>query len=412
MNSSARAEQESGSPTSTSLSGEIHNGTQGSINTKKRMKWTREMNTEIIKCHFKALITVPNTYSKGLLEYFERKYQSLHVTTQQLTDQKRAILERAYGKVKGKLRGGWLSRDEVEVIEGEAKILYDNEESTRNRNEEALTEHVENLSAGNTDEIQEPETDEARAIITRVKIEFDKTKMTGFDNRKRIRKPPKKIFEKLKESITKINNILKGGYISVNDFTEQNCLLYAASVIAIEIAGLTKECLTTKRRKNEKRNDTWENKIKRKIEILRSDISKIVQMCNSAKTPRIKRNSAEMRRKYKLYSDTKRKETSERLKQRLSALSHGLKRFQKRQKQFHQNHMFENDPQRCYKQLREAQSEVDDPPNKEDIENFSYQSMKRVNRTIQHPKGLKITKIMSRHHKSRNKGNHNGTRKT
>ena len=82
MNSSARAKQESGSPTSTSLSGEIHNGTQGSINTKKRMKWTREMNTEIIKCHFKALITVPNTYSKRLLEYFERKYPSLHVTAQ------------------------------------------------------------------------------------------------------------------------------------------------------------------------------------------------------------------------------------------------------------------------------------------------------------------------------------------
>ena len=121
--------------------------------------------------------------------------------------------------------------------------------------------------------------------------------MTGFDNRKRIRKPPKESFKKLKESMTKINNILKGGYITVNDFTEQNRLLYAASVIAIEIADLTKECLTTKRRKNEKRNDTWENKIKRKIELLRSDISKIEQMCNRAKTSRIRRKNAEMRRK-------------------------------------------------------------------------------------------------------------------
>ena len=98
MNSSARAEQESGSPTSTSMSGkihrEVHNGTQGSINTKNRMKWTREMNTEIIECHFKALITVPDTYSKGLLEYFERKFPSLHVTAQRLTDQKCATKDK------------------------------------------------------------------------------------------------------------------------------------------------------------------------------------------------------------------------------------------------------------------------------------------------------------------------------
>ena len=65
--------------------------------------------------------------------------------------------------------------------------------------------------------------------------------------------------------------------------------------------------LNKRKRKNEKRNDTWENKIKRKTELLRSDISKIEQMCNNAKTPRIKRNNAEMKRKYKLYSDTKRR---------------------------------------------------------------------------------------------------------
>ena len=93
-----------------------------------------------------------------------------------------------------------------------------------------------------------------------------------------------------------------------------------------------------------------------------------------------------MKRKYKLYSDTKRKETSERLKQRLSALSHRLKRFQTRQKQFHKNYTFENDPQRCYKELRGAQFEVDDPPKKEDIENFwkpIYETSKSHNTTPQ-----------------------------
>ena len=89
--------------------------------------------------------------------------------------------------------------------------------------------------------------------------------MTGFDNRKRFRKPPKKGFKKLRERITKINNVSKQGHITVNDFTEQNSLLYAASVIAIEIAGLTKECLTMKQRRNEKRKDTWENKSKERL---------------------------------------------------------------------------------------------------------------------------------------------------
>ena len=209
MNSSTRTEQQIGSPPSTSLSGEIQNGTQGSINTKKMMKWTREMNTEIIKGHFKALITVPDTYSKGLFEYFEGKFSNLHVTAQRLTDQKRAILERAYGKVKGKLRGGWLSREEVEAIEAEAKILYDSDESNQNRSEEILTENVENLSAENPDEIQEPESDETRAIITKIKIEFEKTKMTGFDNRKRFRKPPKKSLKKTQRKHNKNKQCIK-----------------------------------------------------------------------------------------------------------------------------------------------------------------------------------------------------------
>ena len=185
------------------------------------------MNTEIIKCHFKALITVPDTYSKGSFEYFERKFPNPHVTAQRINRPKTCHPRKAYGKVKGKLRGGWLSTVEVEAIEAEANILYDNDESSQNRNEEVLTGNVENLSTGNTDEIQGPETDEARAIITKIKTEFGMTNVTGFDKRKDFQNLPSKFKKILKESITKTNNVLKESYIIVNDFTEQSSLLYA-----------------------------------------------------------------------------------------------------------------------------------------------------------------------------------------
>ena len=51
-----------------------------------------------------------------------------------------------------------------------------------------------------------------------------------------------------------------------------------------------------------------------------------------------------------------------------------------------QNYIFENDPRRCYKEFRGAQSEVDDPPYKEDAENFwkpIYERSKSHNTTFQ-----------------------------
>ena len=60
----------------------------------------------------------------------------------------------------------------------------------------------------------------------------------------------------------------------------------------------------------------------------------------------------------------------ETLKECLSALSHRLKRYKRRQLQFKQNYMFVNNTQKAYKELRGTKIDVKNPPSKEEIESF------------------------------------------
>ena len=67
---------------------------------------------------------------------------------------------------------------------------------------------------------------------------------------------------------------------------------------------------------------------------------------NSAK---VKRNSRRMKKKYQIANEKDRTVMLETLKEWLSALSHRLKRYKRRQLQFKQNYMFVNNTQKAYK---------------------------------------------------------------
>ena len=96
--------------------------------------------------------------------------------------------------------------------------------------------------------------------------------------------------------------------------------------LPIEDAQLVKQCIIRpKQPKHVGRQKIWENKLSVRIDKLRSDISKISQMNTSTSSIKIKRNTAEMRNKYKITSEVKRISTLESLKQRLSATSYRLK---------------------------------------------------------------------------------------
>ena len=112
-----------GSSTSSSMS---DNGdaidTQRSSHNKACMKWSIDMNIAITRSHFKAMVQAPNAYTKSMHEYFLEFFPHLAVTAQRVTDQKRAILKRAEDN-KNRLRGQWLSKLEIQVIERQNQYI-------------------------------------------------------------------------------------------------------------------------------------------------------------------------------------------------------------------------------------------------------------------------------------------------
>ena len=77
-----------------------------------------------------------------------------------------------------------------------------------------------------------------------------------------------------------------------------------------------------------------------------------------------------MKKKYQIANEKDRIVVLETLKERLSALSHKLKRYKRRQLQFKQNYMFVNNTQKAYAELRGTKIDAKNPPSKEEIESF------------------------------------------
>jgi len=110
--------------------------------------------------------------------------------------------------------------------------------------------------------------------------------------------------------------------------------------------------------------------MQKRINDLRADISRVSQMNDPNPSPKMRKNTNAMKNKFNIHNEEQRIAILEKLKQRLSALNNRLTRYQKRQKQFHQNRDFNNKPSKLYDQLRGNRISITDPPKKEDIEEF------------------------------------------
>ena len=360
------------------------------------MKWDQIMNVAVVRSHFKALIENPDTYSKRLHKNFKETYPDLDVTAQTVLDQKRTIFNKACMNTSGtgrakKLLGAWISQAWLDAINAEDDILYtgrnghQNNQPSFNRNPDVdeiirsdTAEHFEdNMVDQNTGEsenttpINDPLTEEEKALHDRLKIKFEKAVLIEFGQRRRFKRPTKRSLNMIKQSIKYVNYVLEQSPITTENISELNRLIYASTLIAIEDAQLVKQCIITpKQPKHVGRQKIWENKLSIQIDKLHSDISKIFQTNTSTSSIKIKRNTAEMRNKYKITSEVKRISTLESLKQRLSATSYRLKQFKKRQLHYNHNYTFENNPQKSYRELREERVEITNPPTEKEIENF------------------------------------------
>ena len=69
------------------------------------------------------------------------------------------------------------------------------------------------------------------------------------------------------------------------------------------------------------------------------------------KSKKIRRNSEQLKRKYKIHDDVKRKEIIEKNKQKIQSLNNRVKRYTTREKQFADNKMFYEKQDQFYNEL-------------------------------------------------------------
>ena len=104
----------------------------------------------------------------------------------------------------------------------------------------------------------------------------------------------------------------------------------------------------------------------RRINELRADISKISQMNDPRRSPKIKRNTKSMKIKYQIFDEQTRSTSLETLEQRLCALNNRPSRYQRSQKQYQQNNDFINKQSKLFDELRGNRITIRDPPIKKE----------------------------------------------
>ena len=200
--------------------------------------------------------------------------------------------------------------------------------------------------------------------------EYAKSILTTFGEMKFIKRPGRKDERELEKSVEKVNKTLEAMPLltEISDVTCLNNLVYASAITAIKIADLEKQCLPVNKRQQKK--EEWHVSFKRRIDNIRTEINKIMQITNVNQSAKMKRNSNSLKNKYKIDSEEKRQTTLEILRQKLKALNNRLSRYLKREKQFKQNKDFLDKPSKLFDELRGNRITIESPPEEEEVVKF------------------------------------------
>lgn len=349
----------------------------------RRMKWTREHNENVIRSYFKATLRFPDQpHRKEMYSNWKSIYPDTVLTEQRICDQKRVIFNRAENN--NNAHGQWLTNMEINQIRDQIRMELTNEQPAQphiqpqnDRDELAVAENNTRDQDEDLHQDEDPRTAEEaydeRHEIRRVLSEiYAETSITPFENRFTFRKPGKNIEKELKKSLAKLNEAIEDFPLltEISDVNQLNDFTYACALLSVKNANLEKQCIVKQRNGNQKRKQDWQHNINLRINEIRADISKIDQMSSANPSPKIKRNNNSMKNKYNIRDEQCRIRTLETLKQRLMALNNRLRRFIRRENQYHHNNTFQNNPGKFYDEIRNDKINIDEPPTENDINSF------------------------------------------
>ena len=257
---------------------------------------------------------------------------------------KTSNLSTSQKRTKPKLRGSWLSQIEIDTFRDEVNHSV----HPANQEEELAVQNSQNEEKPQINQLQDVddtptkswrwrdlqreaeqglEEINARRIIEIVDENLVKARVTPFDKRKKIRRTRKSDYWKLQKSYGKVNNITDVTQYQCNDITEIKHLTYAFTLTSN--AKLHKSCYLNDKMKSMKRDQNWILQLEHNIKQLRKNISQVEQINTINASQKIWRNTGNIRKKLDIQNKNTRKNTSEKLKQKLLANNNRLKQYKK-----------------------------------------------------------------------------------
>ncbi|XP_030754463.1 uncharacterized protein LOC115881195 [Sitophilus oryzae] len=222
------------------------------------------------------------------------------------------------------------------------------------------------------DEVQLQNTNadrETKELETKIRDEFYLLQSRSLESRKRILKKSTIYSANIQSANKALENIL----VENNnlDLFQINALIYAcAYVVSTDNKQAERHyTLTSTKSKGTRKPPPWKLRIQKKIEKYRKLLSQLA----SIQWHNISVKQRHLLDSQSIFSNNTLAVTKENLKQKISALAYRIKRYEKRNKQFKQNNMFNQDKGKLFRELTLKNCNNDSMlkfPEKNDVERF------------------------------------------
>ena len=209
---------------------------------RTRMKWTKEMNTDIIRCYFNTILRIPDQpYRREFYNRWVRLYPENRLTEQRICDQQRLILRKS--NTLENTRGSWLTEMEI----ADVRTTIANDIGGEINNEPVVNNDEEDQQADNIGEntIEEPVQDAQQilpnqqqngedftAIQEIILVKYAEVIITPMEQRFSIKKPKSGNLKSLEKSVREVNKALENTPLltEIIDITQLDDVVYAASL--------------------------------------------------------------------------------------------------------------------------------------------------------------------------------------
>jgi hypothetical protein len=327
---------------------------------RRRMKWTYDMNENIMRIFYKTTNLGTNTtgYRQQLHARFCEIYPQISVNEQRVSDQYRVILAK-----------NLIPAIRLETIKNEIRMelqqcseIPENTESNEHFVEQTVQNSTNNVTSTSTlTEVEPTQNHQYHNLVESLRNQI-RTAMTEFEGMHPNNRPK---LPKIDSSASFIINAVNKevlppmlGYI--NSLESLQTLIYCGALSIIRELGIQiYQTIVSARRNPIQTVPRWERRLQLKIERLRKYIGKVTQYVNGNKSKRIAKEVEAIMKNHRIHTireepNAKAMQCLDTLKQKLSVVATRMKRYKESNKRKRDNAVFEKEGKNFYRKMSES----------------------------------------------------------